>query len=140
MKKIKLLFFVTVILVITFMPCSKTYGQEDWYRWEAKEFSYLINNSASEETASKEKSANVILLSFKNIYKFFISDLDGDNCPFTPSCSSFFVQAVSETNFFMGALLFADRFMRDSNPFKIHKHYPIKRNKKFYDPVKKYLF
>ncbi len=71
-------------------------------------------------------------------YSFFISDHDGDNCPFYPTCSEFFVQAVRETNFFQGFFMFADRFTRDTNLLKGMKHYPLHVSERFYDPVCNY--
>lgn len=73
-----------------------------------------------------------------NAYWFFISDLDGDNCPFYPTCSSFFVKASKETNIVQGTLMFFDRFTRDFNLYKRHEHYPVVKNNHFYDPVELY--
>ncbi|MBU0475828.1 MAG: membrane protein insertion efficiency factor YidD [Bacteroidetes bacterium] len=72
-------------------------------------------------------------------YSFLISDLDGDNCPFYPTCSSFFVQSVNETNIIKGTLMFADRFTRDSNIFKSRSHYPKHISGKLFDPIQNYL-
>jgi putative component of membrane protein insertase Oxa1/YidC/SpoIIIJ protein YidD len=73
-----------------------------------------------------------------NTYWIFISDLDGDNCPFHPSCSSFFLESIEETNLIQGTLMFFDRFTRDSNPVNREEHYPVYKNYRFYDPPKLY--
>lgn len=72
-------------------------------------------------------------------YWFFISDLDGDNCPFTPTCSSFLLQSVKETNVIQGALMFGDRFMRDANIFGREEHYPVIKENHYFDPVVNYF-
>ena len=80
----------------------------------------------------------IMLSSLRNIYYFFISDLDGDNCPFYPTCSAFFIQSIKETDLFIGGLMFADRFTRDLNLLKGINHYPIKKSGKFFDPPYNY--
>ncbi len=112
-------------------------AQPELRKWEGEKISYLLPVSSDKNVISKEDDS--ILSEFKFFYKNFVSDLDGDNCPFYPSCSNFFIEAVRETNFFQGSLLFADRFMRDMNFFKYYNHYPIHSSGRFYDPVEKYL-
>ena len=72
-----------------------------------------------------------------NAYWFFISDVDGDNCAFQPTCSSFFIDATEETNIFQGSLMFSDRLIRDTNPFKIND-YPRDKSGYYYDPAYNY--
>jgi putative component of membrane protein insertase Oxa1/YidC/SpoIIIJ protein YidD len=104
-------------------------------KWEAKQISYeLPITHLHEYTIDKSSFGMTILSSFRNIYYFFISDLDGDNCPFYPSCSAFFIQSVKETNILNGGLMFADRFTRDLNLLKGMNHYPIYKSGKFFDP------
>ena len=71
--------------------------------------------------------------SLTHAYWIFISDVDGDNCAFSPSCSSFFVESVKETNIFQGTLMFADRLTRDTNFFNRQLHYPYAANGRLYD-------
>jgi putative component of membrane protein insertase Oxa1/YidC/SpoIIIJ protein YidD len=79
-----------------------------------------------------------MLKTFVNGYWFFISGVDGDNCPFQPSCSSFFVESVKETNLIQGILMFADRFTRDINFYKREEHYPRAGNGRYFDPASLY--
>lgn len=128
-----------IFLLIFIFCASLLNAQTDWVRWEAKSISYEIQNRTSEENSTRISSglgagtASV----FRNIYKFLFSDLDGDNCPFHPSCSAFFVESVNETNLIQGAMMFADRFARDINFFKLNK-YPLHKSGKFFDPAYNY--
>jgi len=114
-------------------------GQVDWERWDAKEISYEIPQISGKSYEFDKSDFSMFLISgLKNTYYFLFSDLDGDNCPFTPSCSTFLVQSVKETNLLQGALMFADRFTRDLNMFKSIEHYHIHSSGRFYDPVTNY--
>ncbi len=121
------------------MVSTLSYAQTDWVKWDAVEVSYKISNASSKIIITQKQSPDSGIISFlRNTYAFFISDLDGDNCPFYPSCSHFFVQAISESGMIKGPLMFADRFMRDLNFFKSKNNYPIHRIGKFHDPVSNY--
>lgn len=120
--------FFLIFIVIT----SVSLAQTDWERWEKKEISFIPHD---EEKSSLDNS--LINLFYKS-YKFFISDLDGDNCAFEPSCSAFFVEAIRSTNILEGSLLFADRFTRDLNFIKMN-NYEFKEGK-FLDHIDNYLF
>lgn len=128
---------LTILLVIIFS--GALFAQPDWERWEAREISYEVDQIPDKTYEFDHSGFTMFMISgLKNAYYFFISDLDGDNCPFTPSCSAFFVEAVRETNPFKGALMFADRFTRDLNLFKSTSHYHIHPSGRFYDPVSNY--
>ncbi|MDD3559351.1 MAG: membrane protein insertion efficiency factor YidD [Melioribacteraceae bacterium] len=120
-----------IILILIIFSISIT-AQTDWERWSKKEISIAPDSTA------KLNIDNSFISFFYKSYKFLISDLDGDNCAFEPSCSLFFVEAVKSTNILEGALLFADRFTRDLNVLKM-KNYDFK-NGKFYDPIDHYIF
>ena len=70
--------------------------------------------------------------SFLNLYWILFSDVDGENCPFSPSCSQYLRESVRESGLITGMLQFADRFTRDVTPIKTGL-YPV-RNGKLYDP------
>lgn len=125
-----------LLFIVLFLSAS-LFAQSDWQRWEKKSVEYQIHQAEHSQIVSTESPS---FLSFmKQGYSFLISDLDGDNCPFYPTCSAFFVQSVNRTNFITGVLMFADRFTRDSNLFKSKTHYPRYINGKLYDPVENYL-
>jgi putative component of membrane protein insertase Oxa1/YidC/SpoIIIJ protein YidD len=119
--------------------CLPIFAQADWQRWDAAEESYELNSVDNKNyDFNTDSFSGLIFSSLKNIYHFTFSDLDGDNCPFHPSCSNFYVYAVKQTNIFQGTLMFADRFTRDANLFKSRNHYQFYSHGKFLDPVEIY--
>lgn len=127
------------ILYILFVFVSTAYSQTDWQKWEAKQVSYELPTKSVAQTHNENISLNGTLLnSLKSAYSFLISNYDGDNCPFSPSCANFFVEAVGETNLLAGTLMFADRFTRDMNVFKGVNHYQLHKSGKYFDPVVNY--
>ncbi|MFA7229074.1 MAG: membrane protein insertion efficiency factor YidD [Melioribacteraceae bacterium] len=129
------------ILYISFLVSfSPLFAQTDWERWDAKDASYE-NQSVKIYSNNSDGSGfgMTILSGLKNSYDFFISDLDGDNCAFAPSCSAFFLQAVKESGIIKGTLMFADRFTRDINFFKGSNKYILLQDRKYYDPSYNYL-
>ena len=130
MSKIVLLF-----LIFT----SSLAAQTDWQKWGKKTVDFTIPLKPERKYTFDSETVPVAVVSLlKNTYWFLFSDHDGDNCPFHPTCSQFLMNAVKETNILKGALMFADRFMRDSNFFKSPDHYPLHSSGRFYDPVHNY--
>ena len=125
-----------LILFIIIISFSTAFSQADWDKWEKAENSYEIPNDYRHRVYSFEADdiGEALVKSIGNAYWFFISDLDGDNCPFRPSCSSFLIQSAKETNLLQGTLMFFDRFTRDMNIYKGHDHYPRVKKGYYYDP------
>lgn len=126
----------TIAVILLLFPYL-IFSQTDWVKWEAKQISYeqrraVIPSSSANGLGTKLASG------LQKVYKFFISDLDGDNCPFYPSCSTFFVESVNEAGLIKGSLMFADRFIRDLNFFKGSNDYPEHISGKYYDPAYNY--
>jgi putative component of membrane protein insertase Oxa1/YidC/SpoIIIJ protein YidD len=128
------------IFLVLFFLVGTIYSQSDWVRWEKSNPTYQIKNTYLEReyNFSIESASDMIIKPVINAYWFFISDVDGANCPFNPSCSSFLMQSLKETNIFQGTLMFFDRFTRDTNIFGRSEHYPRFGNNHFYDPVTLY--
>lgn len=100
----------------------------------------------SEELPVKKKyyelSGSVAEVSFKilvNGYSLFISEPDGENCPFDPSCSRFFIESLKQTNVFEAVLLASDRLIRDTSFGNKYKHYHTDIFGKLIDPPSRYL-
>lgn len=129
MKNLIVILFLTILIQ----------AQTDWTKWEASETDYKL--PVKKERVYKVDGSNIMTTTFSTIklaYWFFISDLDGANCPFEPSCSEFFTSSLRKTNILKASLMFSDRFIRDLNLFKMTENYPI-RNEHFYDPFENYL-
>ena len=89
----------TILVLIFFY--SSLLSQNDWQRWEAAEVSYELKSVDKKNYEfDTESFGGLMMSSMKNVYYFTFSDLDGDNCPFYPSCSNFYVSAVKQTNIF----------------------------------------
>lgn len=128
--------FVNIFFIILSL---NLFAQTDWEKWGKKETDYTIedNYRKRDYNFKSDNAGEFILKSIANGYWFFISDVDGDNCPFRPSCSAFFVDAVKETNIFQGPLMFFDRFTRDTNIFK-KGNYPRVKSGRYFDSANSY--
>ncbi|MBN1301572.1 MAG: membrane protein insertion efficiency factor YidD [Melioribacteraceae bacterium] len=127
------------LVVVLFFISQCMIAQSELKKWIKLDATYETEQPARSGYIIKNKEAGSLLLSvFKITYNFLISDLDGDNCPFYPTCSQFFIQSVEETNLVKGALMFADRFTRDTNIFKRYPYYPLHKSGRLYDPVHNY--
>jgi len=116
------------------------FSQTDWQRWQKAETKYSHELEPPERTYSVEggNPFELLLKASAVTYWFFISDVDGDNCPFDPSCSSFFLESVKASNIIEGTLMFFDRFLRDFNVFN-RNDYAISPKRRLLDPPEKYL-
>ncbi|MDR3608995.1 MAG: membrane protein insertion efficiency factor YidD [Ignavibacteriaceae bacterium] len=124
------------LFVLICLGMQVLFAQTDWEKWGKADIPYTINSGTVSRNYSigSDNPGQIILKSLVIGYWVIISDVDGDNCPFSPTCSSFFLQSVKETNIVQGTLMFADRFTRDMNTFGRLSHYPISRNRHLYDP------
>ena len=131
--------FLFIIIFLDIFFSDNLISQTDWERWEKAEINYQLPNSFQHRNYSFDSGSpgKLVVKSLANAYWFFISDVDGNNCPFRPSCSSFFLQSIEETNFMQATLMFFDRFTRDINIFK-KGHYPLTADGYFYDPPSLY--
>ncbi len=115
-------------------------AQTDWNKWEADNSIYQLPEIKDRDYSLDHSNFGTLALTMlRDVYWFGFSDLDGDNCPFQPTCSTFFVDAVKKTNIVQGVLMFADRFTRDSNFFKSESRYKIGKSGKLIDPVDNYM-
>ncbi|MHB1687731.1 MAG: membrane protein insertion efficiency factor YidD [Ignavibacteriaceae bacterium] len=117
-----------------------TSAQTDWQKWGKANYSYAVKDEFQQRDLSFDAASpeRFVLKSLLNSYWFFISDVDGDNCSFSPTCSNFFLQSVNKTNLVQGTLMFFDRFTRDMDIFKKYDHYPRVPGGHYYDPVSLY--
>lgn len=128
------------LLLLFLLFISSAFSQTELTKWGKADFFYRIEYSSDQRDYSYNSAStfDILLKSFTNAYWFFISDLDGDNCPFRPSCSAFLLDAVEETNFIQGVIMFSDRFSRDASFIGISSRYPLHKSGKLYDPA--YLY
>jgi putative component of membrane protein insertase Oxa1/YidC/SpoIIIJ protein YidD len=119
---------------------TSAFCQMENLKWRKADFSYekQIHSSKRDYSFESENAGEFLTKSMTNAYWFFISDVDGDNCPFRPTCSAFLLQSAKETNIFQASLMFFDRFTRDMNIAKGHDHYPRVSAGYYYDPPQNY--
>jgi putative component of membrane protein insertase Oxa1/YidC/SpoIIIJ protein YidD len=127
------IFFITLLLT------TSAFCQIENLKWQKAEISYEKPDHFRKRNYSfqADDAGEYIKKLFVNAYWFFISDVDGDNCPFSPTCSSFFMDATEETNIFQATLMFSDRLTRDANPIKAN-NYPRDNNGHYFDPAINY--
>ena len=116
-------------------------AQTDWVKWDKADYPYHINSPVQQRDYSFDmrNPGRFVIKSLANAYWLFISDVDGDNCSFSPTCSYFFIQSVEETNIFQGSLMFFDRFTRDMDIIGKPDHYPRVPDGHLYDPPSLYI-
>ncbi len=131
--------FKSFLILILFFQIT-ILCQTDWVRWEKSEPSYQKKDNFIERDydISINSISDLLIKPVFNAYWFFISDVDGANCPFQPSCSAFLMQSIKQTNLLQGTLMFFDRFTRDTNFLNRSQHYPYYDELHFYDPVNNY--
>jgi putative component of membrane protein insertase Oxa1/YidC/SpoIIIJ protein YidD len=115
-------------------------GQTNIQKWGKADISYQIQGVHTERNYGIESGSltDMFVSGLTHAYWIFISDVDGDNCPFSPSCSEFFVESVKETNILQGTLMFADRLTRDTNFINRELRYPFAKNGRLYDVPSNY--
>lgn len=129
-----------LVLYLVLLVNLSILSQTDWVRWAKSDPSYKIPQEVivREYDLSIDSPSDIVIKPLINAYWFLISDVDGANCPFHPTCSSFLVASIKETNIFQGTLMFFDRFTRDTNIIGRSEHYPLFGKYHFYDPIDLY--
>jgi putative component of membrane protein insertase Oxa1/YidC/SpoIIIJ protein YidD len=128
------------LLSIFLLLTTSTFCQIENLKWQKADPSYLkpAKQANRDYSFEADNAGEFIAKSMANAYWFFISDVDGDNCPFRPTCSAFLLRSIKETNIFQSSLMFFDRFTRDMNIAKGHDHYPRVSAGYYYDPAQNY--
>ncbi|MBK6681834.1 MAG: membrane protein insertion efficiency factor YidD [Ignavibacteriales bacterium] len=128
------------LLCVLCVLCGLFNSQSFTQSWEPKPIDY------TEEIQAKSKyykiEGDIPEAAFKllvNGYRLFISEPDGENCPFNPSCSRFFVEALGQTNIIEAFLLTSDRLIRDTSFGNKFKHYHIDKYGYLVDPPSRYI-
>jgi putative component of membrane protein insertase Oxa1/YidC/SpoIIIJ protein YidD len=129
-----------IILITVFLFSHVSFSQTDLKRWEKQEIFYEKPvPSKRDYSIAGENLFDKGVQAFVKAYWILFSDADGDNCPFHPSCSSFLIESVKETNILQGTLMFADRFTRDMNFYQRETRYSLIKGGRFFDPASNYI-
>lgn len=68
-----------------------------------------------------------------DIYTQYISPVDGDRCPMSPSCSEYALKEFAKHGFFLGFIKTTDRLIRCGNDLKKYRHIVIHGRDHFLD-------
>ena len=143
MKNIACSWYFTFIFNMLFCSCLITNieAQSKLDHWGKQPVVYVKQEKITAQNYSLIKNSvgetlsNLVILP----YHVFISDVDGDRCPFHPTCSAFYMQACRQTNIVQGTLMLFDRLTRDANVIDRSEHYKYDRKtKRLIDPVSNY--
>ena len=128
------------VFLFSVLFTTSAFCQIENLKWQKADISYekQIHTKKRDYSFKSENAGEFLTKSLTNVYWFFISDVDGDNCPFRPTCSAFLLQSAKETNIFQASFMFFDRFTRDMNIAKGHDHYPRVSAGYYYDPPQNY--
>ena len=137
--KIRKDYLLILTLFILVFGTVSIFPQNENVKWGKADYSYAIpaKNNARDYSINEKGMGNILLKSAADAYWIFISDEDGDNCSFNPTCSHFLVLSIHQTNLVQGTLMFFDRFTRDMDIYKLN-HYPRVRDGHYYDPPSLY--
>ncbi|MBI5726383.1 MAG: membrane protein insertion efficiency factor YidD [Ignavibacteriales bacterium] len=131
------------LCLLIFVAAHNAAAQTGTVKWGKVNKSYgVIPTEHTHEnfTMSIKKPSDILIKPLFAVYQYLISEPDGSRCPFSPSCSSFFVQVAEEASFPAALFLTADRLTRDANFINRRKLYHLdKTTNKFLDPVSKYI-
>ena len=127
------------VFLFSVLFTTSAFCQIENLKWQKADITYekQVHFEKRNYSFESENAGEFVTKSLVNAYWFFISDVDGDNCAFHPSCSSFFMHATEETNIFQGTLMFSDRLTRDLNPIKKNR-YPMDKNGRYFNPAGNY--
>ena len=127
------------VFLFSVLFTTSAFCQIENLKWQKADITYekQVHFEKRNYSFESENAGEFVTKSLVNAYWFFISDVDGDNCAFHPSCSSFFMDATEETNIFQGTLMISDRLTRDLNPIKKNR-YPMDKNGRYFNPAGNY--
>jgi len=99
-----------------------------WERWER------VSRRTLQE---KRRSVTYPAIWMIRLFQRFVSPVDGPSCDFTPSCSSYGLQAVRKHGLFLGVPMAAERIVRNHRPDNLLRYPLVEREGGMYylDPV-----
>ncbi len=114
---------------------SPQYTEEKLKLMNVKQISAKQNTSSIQTVTDKNYSLfSTVINSGYTFYKSFITSQDTSNCPYTPTCSTFMLQAVSSYGPF-GIIMGIERLKRCTVSEHKRDVYIVTENGKHYDPV-----
>ncbi|MBW2020047.1 MAG: membrane protein insertion efficiency factor YidD [Deltaproteobacteria bacterium] len=87
--------------------------------------------------ASKKQVSNRFnpLRPLVDLYRDYISPIDGKECPMYPSCSAYSLLCFEKHGFFMGWMMTCDRLLHEADEMRKAPVIYVNGAERFYDPV-----
>lgn len=114
-------FFCTLLLILAAAAAATA---EEWGPWSNSasapvvRLRYELAGAVSSPAVREENFVRAPFFSLLNIYKKYISPLDGDRCPMYPTCSQYSAQAIHRHGLLMGIVLTSDRLLHEADERK----------------------
>lgn len=128
MQNLRIIIILTVLVGLS-VPC---YGGNDdsFIPWN-------FNNPAPEEKVitTSPSFPSYLLIQSVEIFRKYISPVDGDRCPMYPTCAAYSLQVIKKHGFFIGFMMTAGRLIHENNEMDYAPLIKIGNKYRFYDPV-----
>ncbi len=131
----KLLKQLIIIAVFTLMATVLLYSPALCSATAMQAPSAFFHRHATEKSEIETSLFRIVLIGAVDLYRYTISPRGGSRCGFSPSCSTFGRQALSEHGPVKGLMMTTDRLTR-CNAFKgPDQNYLLLPTGKLFDPV-----
>jgi putative component of membrane protein insertase Oxa1/YidC/SpoIIIJ protein YidD len=131
MKPIKPIWSVGIIFLILFFSLATAV--------HASDFKGPWDQDSSQKASQKqiEKKVNPLRL-LVEVYRSYISPIDGKDCPMYPSCSEYSLQCFKKYGLFIGWMMTCDRLFRcGRDELRLSPQIIVNGKFKCYDPLEK---
>ncbi len=127
MQNLRIIIILTVLVGLG-VPCYS--GNNDSFTpWN-------FNNPAPEEKVITSPSfPGYLLIQSVEIFRKYISPVDGDRCPMYPTCAAYSLQVIKKHGFFIGFVMTAGRLIHENNEMDDAPLIKVGNKCRFYDPV-----
>lgn len=126
--------FISLVFILTVKSACSGQGLSDTTLFKSLFIPEKNKKENSTFLKSSDSELKIIFSATFFFYKEFISSQDVDACVFTPSCSTYTMEAVQRKGILIGMLAGFDRAMRCHNNIK-NGEYPFnQRTLKYEDP------
>lgn len=115
-----LILFFSLITVVYASPFKGPWGQDNSQKISRKQMDHKLNP----------------LRFMVNVYRTYISPIDGKSCPMYPTCSEYSLQSFKKHGFFIGWMMTCDRLFRcGRDELHLSREIMVNGELKCYDPL-----
>ena len=128
--------FKYILIIVSFIvfcgPCPAV-AQPLFDPWDFND-PFVSAPSPDVKKASLSPPAQLLRLGIQGFRKY-VSAVDGDRCPMTPTCSAYSLQAIEMHGFIVGVLMTADRLIHEMDETALAPAVMVQGETRFSDPV-----